>query len=120
VALGKRRWELESLADARAHRANLAEYTVPLIDQFLSVSAAMTVMAYALYTFNTTTVEGPWLMLTLPNVLYGVYRYLALISVHGEGGAPEEAILKDPPTLINIGLWIMLAAAILMLSPSTA
>ena len=116
VALGKRRWEMESLEDAHAHRPILAEYNLALIDQFLSITAAMTLMAYSLYTFNTSTIHGPWLMLTIPNVLYGVVRYLALIHIEGSGGAPEEAILKDAPTLINIGVWILLSAAILRLA----
>lgn len=113
VALGKRRWELESLEEAASHRATLAHYTLPLIDQFLGIAAAMTLMAYSLYTFNNDRLKEPWLMVTIPFVLYGVMRYLALIHVHGTGGAPEEAILKDKAILIDIVLWAITAMAIL-------
>jgi len=113
IALGKRRWELVNLEYALAHRPNLREYNLTLLDQFLGVVASMTLMAYALYTFNSEHVEGSWLMLTIPNVLYGVIRYLALIHVNEEGGAPEEAILKDPATMINIGFWILLVSIIM-------
>ncbi|HYE77605.1 MAG TPA: UbiA prenyltransferase family protein [bacterium] len=113
VALGKRRWELESLENAHAHRASLAHYSLPLIDQFLGIAAAMTLMAYSLYTFNNPRFREPWLMVTIPFVLYGVMRYLALIHVHGTGGAPEEAILRDKPTLLNLLLWAVAAMVIL-------
>lgn len=114
IALGKRRWELINLEYALAHRPNLREYSLPLLDQFLSIVAAMTLMAYAFYTFNNIHVDGPWLMLTIPNVLYGVIRYLALIHVNEQGGVPEDAILRDPATMINLALWIALSAALVV------
>ncbi|MEO7995755.1 MAG: UbiA prenyltransferase family protein [bacterium] len=125
IALGKRRWEASTLEYAAKHRASLGDYDLSLIDQLLSMTAAMTVMAYTLYTFlgyqplNGLGSNRAWLMLTIPNVLYGVARYLALIHVAGQGGEPEEVILRDRATLINIGVWILLSASILWATGSS-
>ena len=79
LGFGKRRHELTSLAGAAAaHRANLAAYSVPLLDQLIGVVASATVMAYAFYTFDAPNVPGNHaMMLTVPFVLYAIFRYLA-------------------------------------------
>ena len=95
LALGKRRQELTQLSAASAHRRSLALYTPQLLDQLIVIVTTSMLMSYSLYTFQGET--GNYrLMVTIPFVLYGVFRYLYLIYVQGEGGSPEEVLLHDP------------------------
>jgi 4-hydroxybenzoate polyprenyltransferase len=118
LAVGKRRQELITLAtDATLHRTTYHDYNLALLDQMLNVVTTSTLVIYALYTFEAT---GPYarhaMMLTIPYVLYGVFRYLYLIHVRGEGGAPDEVLLKDRPlqvTLLLCGLTIILIIYVL-------
>lgn len=107
ISLAKRRQELVTLKDgAQAHRAALQEYSPALLDQLIAVAASGTVVAYALYTFSNHTRGGqPVMMLTLPFVLYGVFRYLYLLHRRGMGGRPEEVLLTDRAMLIDVALW---------------
>jgi 4-hydroxybenzoate polyprenyltransferase len=107
MGFGKRRHELQLLKeDANNHRAILNEYTLPLLDQIMTVVVAATIIAYALYTFSAEGLpDNHVMMLTIPFVLYGLFRYLYLIHVRGEGGAPEEILLGDTPFLLNCCLW---------------
>jgi hydrogenase-4 membrane subunit HyfE len=117
LAMSKRRHELVLLeGEAGNHRPILKEYTTYLLDQMISVVTASTVVAYCLYTISEETVSKfgtKNLILTVPFVLYGIFRYLYLIHQKEEGGSPEHLILKDKPLLIDIFLWI--AAALLIL-----
>ncbi len=107
VILAKRRYEMTMLEDASKHRKILDEYSVPLIDEMTSVATASTVIAYSLYTFTSeTAAQHNYLMLTIPFVLYGIFRYLYLIHKKNLGGNPELIFLKDVPTIINIVLWV--------------
>jgi 4-hydroxybenzoate polyprenyltransferase len=107
VILAKRRYEMTMLTDAAKHRKILEEYSVPLVDEMMSVVTASTVIAYSLYTFTSTTAaQHHYLMLTIPFVLYGIFRYLYLIHKKNLGGNPELVFLKDLPTIINIILWV--------------
>jgi len=115
VILGKRRYEL-SLASAIKHRKILEEYSIPLLDEMISVTTASTISAYALYTFTSeTALRHNYLLLTIPFVLYGIFRYLYLIHKKNMGGSPENIFLKDLPTIINIILWIMTIVIIVYL-----
>jgi 4-hydroxybenzoate polyprenyltransferase len=107
IGFGKRRHELILLgAEAANHRANLSQYTLALLDEMMGVVTATTVVAYSLYTFSAEGLpENHLMMLTIPFVLYGVFRYLYLIHVRGEGGAPEDVFLRDRPLQIAILLW---------------
>jgi 4-hydroxybenzoate polyprenyltransferase len=108
LGFAKRRAELSSLEDnATAHRASLADYTVPLLDQMMSICAASIILAFGLYTVSKETVEhvgSDHLKFTVPLVVYGVFRYLFLVHKRGAGGAPEEVLLSDAPLLIDIAL----------------
>lgn len=110
LGFAKRRAELSSLEDnatATAHRASLADYTVPLLDQMMSICAASIILAFGLYTVSKETVEhvgSDHLKFTVPFVVYGVFRYLFLVHKRGAGGAPEEVLLSDAPLLIDIAL----------------
>jgi hypothetical protein len=94
---------------AEEHRAALARYSPYLLDQFISVTTASTVVAYALYTLSAETQEKfgtDQLIWTLPFVLFGVLRYLYLIHGEGKGGNPTSAFLTDKPLLIAVVLWL--------------
>lgn len=115
LALGKRRQELTLLKDkAGYHRRILKRYSSSLLDQMISVVTSSTVIAYCLYTFTSETAQkAKFLMLTMPFVLYGIFRYLYLIYQKGEGGEPETILLKDKPLIINILLWIIACGIII-------
>ncbi len=107
LGFGKRRAELALLADeANSHRRVLDGYTIPLLDQFITIVSATTIIAYSLYTFFAPNLpENHTMMLTIPFVLYGVFRYLYLIQVTHQAGAPEEVLLSDRPLQLTIVLW---------------
>jgi 4-hydroxybenzoate polyprenyltransferase len=107
IGFGKRRSELALLAEgANAHRRVLDGYTIPLLDQYITIVSGTTIVAYSLYTFFAPNLpENHLMMLTIPFVLYGVFRYLYLIQVTHAGGAPEEVLLSDRPLQITIFLW---------------
>jgi 4-hydroxybenzoate polyprenyltransferase len=117
LALSKRRHEIILLdEEAMNHRPILKEYSPYLLDQMISVVTASTVIAYCLYTISGETVEKfgtNKLILTVPFVLYGIFRYLYLIHQKTEGGTPETLILKDHPLLLDIFLWIVSAGLII-------
>jgi 4-hydroxybenzoate polyprenyltransferase len=114
LGFAKRRAELSSLEDnATAHRANLADYTVPMLDQMMSISAASTILAYGLYTVSKETVDhvgSDRLKYTVPVVVYGVFRYLFLVHKRGAGGAPEKVLLSDRPLQGDIVVFLAIAA----------
>ncbi|HWQ84783.1 MAG TPA: decaprenyl-phosphate phosphoribosyltransferase [Anaerolineales bacterium] len=107
IGFGKRRAELALLADeANSHRRVLDGYTIPLLDQFIIILSATTIIAYSLYTFSAPNLPtNHAMMLTIPFVLYGIFRYLYLIQVTHQGGAPEEVLLSDRPLQFVIALW---------------
>lgn len=109
LALAKRRHEITLLGEEAArHRAILGEYTPYLVDQMIAVVAASTLMGYAVYTVSSDTVERfgtPWLGLTLPFPLYGIFRYLYLVHRRSQGGSPTELLLADRPLLLCVALW---------------
>lgn len=117
IGFGKRRAELLLLADgANSHRRVLDGYTIPLLDQLIVIASASTIMAYSLYTFSAENLpENHLMMLTIPFVMYGIFRYLHLVHVEHAGGAPEELILTDRPMLVNLILWGLLSLLILYL-----
>lgn len=118
VGFGKRRSELVLLeSQAGRHRANLELYTLPMLDQIIGVLASAIVMAYSLYSFDAAAVpENKSLMLTIPFVLYGIFRYLYLIHRRNLGGSPETLLFSDRPLLICIVGWGLSSIVILSLS----
>jgi 4-hydroxybenzoate polyprenyltransferase len=107
IGFGKRRAELTLLADdANSHRRVLDGYNLPLLDQLITIVSSCTILAYSLYTFSAPNVPNNHaMMLTIPFVLYGIFRYLYLIQIKQEGGAPEELLLLDRPLQATIALW---------------
>ncbi|HEX8036889.1 MAG TPA: decaprenyl-phosphate phosphoribosyltransferase [Ktedonobacterales bacterium] len=118
LALGKRRQELLSLEhNASAHRRILSEYTPQLLDQLITVVTSATIMAYSLYTFQGETGDRR-LMVTIPFVLYGIFRYLYLVYARGEGGSPEEILLRDAHVRWSVVLCAITVALVLYVLPS--
>jgi 4-hydroxybenzoate polyprenyltransferase len=117
LALSKRRHEIVLLENkAKNHRPILKEYTPQLLDQMIAVVTASTVISYSLYTVSSETVAKfgtKNLLLTVPFVLYGIFRYLYLVHQKDEGGSPEALIIKDKPLLFDLFLWIATAMLIL-------
>jgi 4-hydroxybenzoate polyprenyltransferase len=116
LGFSKRRHELGLLkAGAKAHRGVLAHYNPRFLDMMIAVVTPSTVMSYALYTVSEDTVrrfQTHALMLTLPFVLYGIFRYLYLIHHKNEGGDPTQSLLADIPMLVNLCLWALTAGLI--------
>jgi 4-hydroxybenzoate polyprenyltransferase len=117
IGLSKRRHELTLLSDGAAgHRPILQEYSPYLLDQMISVVTAATLVAYSVYTISSETAErlgSDRLGLTIPFVLYGIFRYLYLVHRRDGGGSPSELLLTDRPLLVCVALWV--AAVILVL-----
>ena len=118
LGFGKRRAELK-LLDIQAinSRAVLKQYTLAFLDELINLVSTAVVIAYSLYTFSAENLpKNHAMMLTIPFVLYGIFRYLYLIHVKDEGGAPDELLLTDRPLQIAIVLWGLSAVLILYLS----
>lgn len=107
LGFGKRRAELALLAgNANSHRRVLNGYTIPLLDQYILIVSSTTILAYSLYTFSAPNLpDNHSMMLTIPFVIYGVFRYLYLVQSKHAGGAPEEVLLSDHPLQLTILLW---------------
>lgn len=118
LGFGKRRAELALLAQgAGSHRKVLDGYTLPLLDQYIMIVSGTTIVAYSLYTFSAPNVpKNDSMMLTIPFVVYTIFRYLYLIEVKHAGGAPEEILLSDRPFQIAMILWAAAVLAIFYLS----
>lgn len=118
LVLGKRRREIVLLAgQADEHRAVLANYNLEFIDQLISTVSTSAIVAYSFYTFSAENLpQNHTMMLTIPFVLYGIFRYLYLIHVQHEGGAPDELFFKDRPLMMTFLLWGLAAVAVLYLS----
>jgi 4-hydroxybenzoate polyprenyltransferase len=118
LGINKRRAELELLeGGAGSHRRILDDYTIPMLDQMGSIVTGALVIAYGLYTFTAEGLpENHSMMLTIPFVLYGIFRYLYLVNVKKEGGAPEEVLLKDIPVMLTAIGWVVTAGVILVLA----
>jgi 4-hydroxybenzoate polyprenyltransferase len=117
LALAKRRHEIVLLAGgATRHRPILGEYTAYLLDQMIGVVTASTLIAYVFYTISPETQAKfgtPWLGLTIPFPLYGIFRYLYLVHQREGGGSPADLLLTDRPLLGCVALWALVVALII-------
>jgi 4-hydroxybenzoate polyprenyltransferase len=115
LALAKRRGELVLVgAEATPGRPVLEGYSLALVDQLVSVVAACTVISYSLYTF--TARDSKAMMVTIPFVVFGVFRYLLLVHRKDLGEEPEEVLLRDVPILVCMAGWAACAALLLALT----
>lgn len=119
IGFGKRRAELALLADgANSHRRVLDGYSISLLDQFITIVSSTTIIAYSLYTFSAPNLpENHAMMLTIPFVIYGIFRYLYLIQTSARVGAPEDVLLSDRPLQATILLWGICVLVVLYLIP---
>ena len=117
MALAKRRHEIVLLANgATSHRPILSEYSPYLLDQMIAVVTASTLIAYIFYTISPETEQKfgtPWLGLTIPFPLYGIFRYLYLVHRREGGGSPADLLLTDRPLLACVALWALAVALII-------
>jgi 4-hydroxybenzoate polyprenyltransferase len=107
MGIGKRRAELSEIADGpNAQRRVLDGYTLSFLDQLITLVSGMTIITYSLYTFSAPNLpENHAMMLTIPFIIYSIFRYQYLLQVKGIGSAPEELVLSDRPLQIAIALW---------------
>jgi len=107
MGTGKRRAELSEIADGpNAQRRVLDGYTLAFLDQLITLASGMTIITYSSYTFTAPNLpENHAMMLTIPFIIYAIFRYQYLLQVNGTGSAPEELVLSDRPLQIAIALW---------------
>ena len=117
LGFGKRRHEIVYLEEnASSHRKILSKYSPYLLDQLIGVVTATVVVIYLLYTISSEVSEKlntELLYLTVPFVVYGIFRYLYLIHKEDEGGSPTRVLISDKPLMINIILWLITVITIL-------
>ena len=118
IALSKRHSELVAAGrNAENQRAVLGQYSQPFLSQLISITSTSTLVAYALYTFEAGTVpENHSMMLTVPFVVFGLFRYLHLVNQTNEAETPEKLIIHDMPLIIDILLWATTAMIVLVLN----
>jgi 4-hydroxybenzoate polyprenyltransferase len=116
IALSKRRSELASAGEsASQQRDTLSMYTLSYLDQLTAIVATSALISYSLYTFTAPNLpDNHTMMLTIPFLTYGLFRYMYLVHTHNQGENPEEIIITDVPMIISIVLWLATGAAILI------
>jgi len=111
VGFGKRRHELVLLEESAGnHRRSLSDYSIEFLDSIMNICAGAAVLTYALYTRADATVAragSRWMLITIPFVVYGIFRYLFLIHKRQAGGDPVQLLFRDRPSLFNLLLWIV-------------
>jgi 4-hydroxybenzoate polyprenyltransferase len=119
LGIGKRRAELQLLAEgANTHRKSLEGYTLSLLDQLILIVSGSAIITYSLYTFSAPNLPANHsMMLTIPFVIYGIFRYLYLIQMEQCGGEPEEVLFTDRPLQVTILLWGLSIIFIYYLTP---
>ncbi len=117
LGFGKRRHELVLLdTNAATHRKSLGSYSPYLLDQIIGVTTASVLVVYMLYTFSdevSSKLGTENLYLTIPFVVYGIFRYLYLIHKRDEGGSPTRIMFTDKPILATVALWFLAVIFIL-------
>ena len=111
LGFSKRRHELAVLGDgAVAHRRNLRDYSVEMLDQMMNIMVSATIIAYTMYTF--LAYNHSYMTASIPFVIYGVFRYLLLVHRNG-GGNPDMLLLQDRPLQITLVLWITVVTTVI-------
>ncbi|MBM4418970.1 MAG: decaprenyl-phosphate phosphoribosyltransferase [Chloroflexi bacterium] len=117
LGLAKRRHELILLGESAAdHRLILREYNAPLLEQMITIVTASLIMAYSLYTFSADNLpDDHTMMLTIPIVVFGIFRYLFLVHRRDAGGSPEDLLLGDRPLTLTVVSLAVVSVAVLYL-----
>lgn len=118
MGTGKRRAELSEIAEGpNAQRRVLDGYTLTFLDQLITLASGVTIITYSLYTFSAPNLpENHAMMLTIPFIIYAIFRYQYLLQVRGTGSAPEELVLSDRPLQLAIALWGLTVLVVFYLS----
>lgn len=112
LAVEKRRQELKVLGEkADQHREVFSKYSLELIARMEAVVVPSLITCYAIYSFNSPSSQ--WMMLTVPFVMYGIFRYQLLSTTKTVTGAPEDVLLKDRPIQWSIILWVLTSVGII-------
>ena len=115
LGFNKRRGELVQLEEKAAeHRKNLALYSTQLLDEYQSITTSAAIMSYALYTVLADYPNNPWLLLTVPLPLYGIFRYVYVVQREGEGD-PSTLLLRDRGIMLVCFLYAITTMTILVL-----
>lgn len=110
LALGKRRHELMLLENgAISHRKVLNDFSIEMLEKMMTIVTSTLIMSYSLYTFLS---NNTWMMLTIPIVIYGIFRYIFLVHSKNVGGEPE-ILFKDIGMLTCIILWVVSTVGII-------
>ncbi len=115
LGFNKRRGEILLLDGVGGTRKSLDEYSPAMLSEFQAITTSGTIISYALYTVLGS--PTPWLLITLPFVLYGIFRYIYLLDQKGEGAAPDETLLRDRPILLTGVFYLVTAVTILVVVP---
>lgn len=116
LGIGKRRAEIKAKGGAHTRKV-LAGYTEPFLDQLLLIVLSLAILTYSLYTFSAPNLPpNHSMMLTIPFVLYGFFRYLYLVQVKHSGEAPEDILFSDRPLQIDLVLWALTVLLIFYLA----
>jgi 4-hydroxybenzoate polyprenyltransferase len=115
--LGKRRGELATIQEKNNDQRKVLDgYSLPLLDQLITIISATTIMSFSLYTFSAPNLpDNHTMMLTIPFAIYGIFRYLYLIQIKNEGGAPDEIVLSDRPLQLTFLLFALVVVIIFYL-----
>ena len=118
IVLGRRYAEVRLAGGSPAEqRSVLGRYAGPFIGQLLTVSATAAWLSYTLYTVEADNLpRNNTMLLTLPLVTFGLFRYLYLLNTSKEAEAPEQLIVKDLPLVLSILGWIGVVALVLVLN----
>jgi 4-hydroxybenzoate polyprenyltransferase len=119
LGVGKRRAELSMLdITTNSTRPVLQTYSLALLDQLMTIVTSMTLITYSLYTFSAENLPANHsMMLTIPFVIYGIFRYLYLVTVKQSGGAPEDVLFADRPLQATLVMWGLAIIMIFYMSP---
>ena len=116
IGFGKRRHEIVLLQDdASGHRTSLKQYNLPLLDQVIGIVTTSGLISYTFYSFEAETAlaDPSQMMLTVPLIVFVVFRYLYLIHVEQRGGAPDDLLFADRPLLAAVVLWVLSVMAVI-------
>lgn len=120
LGIGKRRAELNLLAgEANSQRPVLEGYSLPLLDQLITIVSSISILTYSIYSFSAENLpSNHTMMLTIPFVIYGIFRYLYLLQVKHSGEAPEDVLLTDHPLQLTLVLWGIAILIIMYILPA--
>ena len=115
IVLGRRYAEVRLAGEeAPAQRPVLALYSGPLIGQLLTISATAAWLSYTLYTVEAANLPANnTMLLTVPLVTLGLFRYLYLLNTDAHAETPERLISRDPPMVFAIFSWMVASSIIL-------